>query len=126
MDQVIVIAWGFYPFSFMPSFILFLFLFSFFSFLFFLFFFFFLFFLKIICRNEILFARQHTSIVKIFQSPDDPINYRVITAHPLGMLQDPSSLFSRQYNQQKNYGNTWQGQPFTNPTWQSQQYPTAP
>jgi hypothetical protein len=42
------------------------------------------------------------------------------------MLQDPSSFFSGQYNQQHNSGNTWQGQPFANPTWKSQQYPTAP
>jgi hypothetical protein len=47
-------------------------------------------------------------------------------AHPPSMLQDPSSFFSRQYNQQHNSGKTWQGQPFANPTWKSQQYPTAP
>jgi hypothetical protein len=47
-------------------------------------------------------------------------------AHPPGMLQDPSSFFPGQYNQQHNPGNTWQGQPFVNPTWKSQQYPTAP
>jgi hypothetical protein len=47
-------------------------------------------------------------------------------ARPPGMLQDPSSFFSGQYNQQHNSGNTWQGQPFANPTWKSQQYPTAP
>jgi hypothetical protein len=38
-------------------------------------------------------------------------------ARPQGTLQDPSSLFSRKYNQHKNSGNTWQGQPFANPTW---------
>jgi hypothetical protein len=47
-------------------------------------------------------------------------------ARPPGTLQDPSSLFSRQYGQQHNSGNTWQGQPFANPTWQSNKYPTAP
>jgi hypothetical protein len=62
--------------------------FSFFSFLSFILFLSFLFlsflFLKIICRDEILFANQNTSRVKIFQSPDDPMNYRVITAAPPG------------------------------------------
>jgi hypothetical protein len=38
-------------------------------------------------------------------------------ARPLGTLQDHSSFFSRQYNQQHNSGNTWKGQPFANPTW---------
>jgi hypothetical protein len=47
-------------------------------------------------------------------------------AHPPGTLQYPSSFFSGQYNEKKNYGNTWQGQPFANPTWKSQQYPNAP
>jgi hypothetical protein len=47
-------------------------------------------------------------------------------ARPLGMVQNTSSIFPRQYNQQHNPGNAWQGQPFFNPTWQSQQYPTAP
>jgi hypothetical protein len=47
-------------------------------------------------------------------------------ARPPGTVQDTSSIFPRQYNQQHNPGNAWQGQPFFNPTWQSQQYPTAP
>jgi hypothetical protein len=40
-------------------------------------------------------------------------------------FHDPSSLFPGQYNQQKNFGSTWQGQPFTNHNWQPQQYPPA-
>jgi hypothetical protein len=47
-------------------------------------------------------------------------------AHPPGTQKDPSSFFSRQYNQQQNSRNTWQGQPFSDPTWKSQQYPNAP
>jgi len=35
--------------------------------------------LKIICRDETLFASQYTPRVKNFQSPDDNMNYRVIT-----------------------------------------------
>jgi hypothetical protein len=46
-------------------------------------------------------------------------------AQPPSTLHDPYSFFSGKYNQQKNDGNTWQGQPFTNPTWKSQQYPSA-
>jgi hypothetical protein len=34
--------------------------------------------LKIICRDEILFANLYTQSEK-FQSTDDPMNYRVIT-----------------------------------------------
>jgi hypothetical protein len=45
---------------------------------------------------------------------------------PPGTLQDPSSFFSGKYNQQHNYGKTWQDQPFANPTWISNQYPTTP
>jgi hypothetical protein len=33
---------------------------------------------------------------------------------PPNTLQDPSSLFPGQYNQQQNSGNAWQGQQFTN------------
>ena len=40
--------------------------------------------LKIICRDEILFASQYTPRVKNFQSPDDTMNYRVITVAPPG------------------------------------------
>jgi hypothetical protein len=47
--------------------------------------------------------------------------HRQWQARPPGTLQDPSSLFSGQYNQQQNSGNTWQGQPFTNQNWQPQQ-----
>jgi hypothetical protein len=46
-------------------------------------------------------------------------------AHPKGTLQDPSSFFSRKYNQQQNSRNTWQGQSFANPTRHPQQYSAA-
>jgi hypothetical protein len=61
---------GFYPNSFMPSFVLF----SFFSFSFF-----FLFFFSNYLQNGKSFDKQDTRVIK-FQSPIDPINYRVITA----------------------------------------------
>jgi hypothetical protein len=44
---------------------------------------------------------------------------------PPNTLQDPSSFFSGQYNQQQAPGSTWQGQSFTNQNWQPQQYPPA-
>jgi hypothetical protein len=44
---------------------------------------------------------------------------------PPNTLQDPSSFFSGQYNQQQAPGNAWQGQSFTNQNWQPQQYPPA-
>jgi hypothetical protein len=43
--------------------------------------------LKIICRDEILFASQYTPRVKNFQSPDDTMNYRVITGNSINGLQ---------------------------------------
>jgi hypothetical protein len=62
MDQVIVISWGFYPFSFMPSFC-----FShLFSFLFFSF------------RMQHYLQFKNTKGTKL-QSTVDPINYNVIT-----------------------------------------------
>jgi hypothetical protein len=51
--------------------------------------------------------------------------HRQWQVRPPGTLYDPSSFFSRKYNQQQNSGNAWQGQPFAIPTWKSQQYLVA-
>jgi hypothetical protein len=70
MDQVIVIAWGSIEFLLCPLlFFFFLFLFSFFS--------------QIICRMKNHLTNKNTKEIT-FQSPVDPINYRVITAAPPG------------------------------------------
>jgi hypothetical protein len=82
MDQIIVIAWGSIEFLLCPLLFFFLFFFFFFSFSFFffsfLFFFFFFSFPQIICRMENHLTNKNMKEIT-FQSPVDPINYRVIT-----------------------------------------------
>jgi hypothetical protein len=79
MDQVTVIAWGSIEFLLCPL-LFFFFLFPFFFFFFFSFFFLFpfLFFSQVICRMKNCLTNKNTKEIT-FQSPVDPINYRVIT-----------------------------------------------
>jgi hypothetical protein len=73
-------------------------------------------------RLKVIFTEVEEETILVYLMAQ----HRQWQAHPSCMLQDPYSLFSGQYNHQYNSGNTWQGQPFANPTWKSQQYPTPP
>jgi hypothetical protein len=77
MDQIIVIAWGSIEFLLCPL------LFFFFSFLFLFLFFYFS---QIICKMENHLTNKNTKEIT-FESPVDPINYRVITPRKIVLAE---------------------------------------